>query len=94
MTTTPADRRYDTARAIADGIPDAVVRSMPALDVAFVDWTTPTGARVLVTVGTHAGETTVDADIHGLDAGTLTVALAAIAAALRGARAARVRVPA
>lgn len=77
MTTTPADRRYETARAIAAGLPDATTRNMPALNFAAVKWFPPGGGEVTVWVK-HTGS--IDVEMHGVSAEAIVAATQAIAA--------------
>jgi hypothetical protein len=76
MTTTPADRRYETARAIAAGLPGATARNMPALNFASVTWYPPGGGEVTVWVK-HTGG--IDVEMHGVSAEAIVAATQAIA---------------
>ena len=76
MTTTPADRKYETARAIAAGLPGATTRNMPALRFASVKWFPPGGGEVAVWVK-HTGS--IDVEMHGVSAEAIVAATRAIA---------------
>jgi len=80
VTTTAADARYETARAIAANLPGATARNMPALDFASVKWFPPAGGEVTVWVKrTGLTESAIDVEMHGLSADTVTAAVQAIA---------------
>lgn len=80
MTTTPADRRYETAAAIAAVLPDARVRNMPALEFASVLWHPTTGGQVTVRVRRSGlNETAIDVEMHGVSAEAIVAATRAIA---------------
>lgn len=81
MTTTPADTRYETAQAIAAGLPGATVRNMPALDFASVSWFPADGGEVTVWVKRSGyREACIDVEMHGISPGAITAATQAIAA--------------
>lgn len=80
MTTTPADRRYETARAIAAVLPGAQVRNMPALEFASVLWHPTTGGQVTVWVRRSGiNKTAIDVEMHGIASDAIVAATRAIA---------------